>query len=105
MHVCSSTCVHNNVSMQCNVLDTMMMAWLCCRYAPKYVKEYVDAVSLDEALHLGEFWVDMRYDTFSSCQCILPASALNLLLHQLSGPSSMNPCSPASHEDYTSLTQ
>ncbi|KAL3134045.1 Alpha-amylase A type-1/2 [Trebouxia sp. C0010 RCD-2024] len=30
-------------------------------YAPKYVKEYIDAVSLGEALHLGEFWVDMRW--------------------------------------------
>ena len=49
----------------CKALETMvmimmMMTWLCRRYAPKYVKEYVDAVSLGEALHLGEFWVDMR---------------------------------------------
>ncbi len=33
---------------------------LMCSYAPKYVKEYVDASIVGDALHVAEFWVDMR---------------------------------------------
>ncbi len=33
---------------------------LICRYAPKYVKEYVDASIVGDELHVAEFWVDMR---------------------------------------------
>ena len=36
------------------------MTWFNCRYAPEYVKGYVDATNLGESLHLAEFWVDMR---------------------------------------------
>lgn len=39
-----------------------------CRYAPKYVKEYVSATNLGESLHLAEFWVDMRCDILSHFQ-------------------------------------
>ena len=35
---------------------------LPCRYAPKYVKEYVDETIGSGELHLAEFWVDMRWD-------------------------------------------
>lgn len=30
-------------------------------YAPKYVKEYVDASIVEDSLHVAEFWVDMRW--------------------------------------------
>ncbi len=33
---------------------------LICRYAPKYVQEYVDASIVGDSLHVAEFWVDMR---------------------------------------------
>ena len=56
------------------------MTWFNCRYAPKYVEEYVGATNSGkyveeyvgatnsgESLHLAEFWVDMRCVSLSHC--------------------------------------
>ena len=52
--------------MQIRLLDMLadqacvQLSRLICRYAPKYVKEYVDASIVGDSLHVAEFWVDMR---------------------------------------------
>lgn len=58
------------------------MTWSDCRYAPKYVKEYVGATNLGESLHLAEFWVDMRcgtsyYHSLKALQCIVSQRHVN----------------------------
>lgn len=43
-----------------------IVRWLWCRYLPRYVREYTQASIPEEALHLAEFWVDMRYANLTS---------------------------------------